>query len=155
MENENNLGAFQPDEIDLKIMQLLSKNGKLGNKEIAHEIGLSVSPTFERVKRLERNGAIEGYKAIINKKSIGKGLQVFCNVSLKAHNLDLIEAFEDQIVHIEEVAKCYHLAGNFDYSLLVEVPDIDSYQDFLKQKLASIPNIANVQSSFVLSLIKK
>lgn len=155
MEKENNLAAFQPDEIDLKIMQLLSKNGKLGNKEIAHEIGLSVSPTFERVKRLERNGAIEGYKAIINKKSIGKGLQVFCNVSLKAHNLDLIEAFEDQIVHIEEVAKCYHLAGNFDYSLLVEVPDIDSYQDFLKQKLASIPNIANVQSSFVLSLIKK
>lgn len=154
MENENFLATFQPDVIDLKILQILSKNGKLGNKEIANEIGLSVSPTFERIKRLERIGAIEGYKAIINKKTVGKGLQVFCNVSLKAHNLDLIEAFEDQVVHIEEVAKCYHLAGNFDYSLLIEVADIESYQNFLKQKLASIPNIANVQSSFVLSLIK-
>lgn len=154
MEKENILEDFIPDQIDLKIVHLLSKNGKLGNKEIANEIGLSVSPTFERVKRLERTGVIKGYRAIISKKAIGKGLQVFCNVSLKSHNLDVIEAFEEKVVHLEEVAKCYHIAGNYDYCLLIEVSDIEAYQHFLKQKLATIPNIANVQSSFVMSSIK-
>ena len=145
---------IQLDQIDKKILSILSLNSKLGNKEIASEIGLSITPTFERIKRLERHGVIKNYVAILDKKKIDKGLHVLCQVSLKAHNLDLLLGFEDEIVHLNEVNACYHIAGNYDYLLSIEVKDMDEYQDFLKQKLASIPNIANVQSSFVMSTLK-
>jgi Lrp/AsnC family leucine-responsive transcriptional regulator len=145
---------IQLDKIDKKILSILSSNSKLGNKEIAAEIGLSITPTFERIKRLERHGVIKNYVAILDKKKIDKGLHVLCQVSLKAHNLDLLLGFEDEIVHLHEVNSCYHIAGNYDYLLSIEVKDMDEYQEFLKQKLASIPNIANVQSSFVMSTLK-
>lgn len=145
---------IQLDKIDKKILSILSSNSKLGNKEIAAEIGLSITPTFERIKRLERHGVIKNYVAILDKKKIDKGLHVLCQVSLKAHNLDLLLGFEDKIVHLHEVNSCYHIAGNYDYLLSIEVKDMDEYQEFLKQKLASIPNIANVQSSFVMSTLK-
>ena len=145
---------IQLDQIDKKILSILSLNSKLGNKEIASEIGLSITPTFERIKRLERHGVIKNYVAILDKKKIDKGLHVLCQVSLKAHNLDLLLGFEDKIVHLHEVNSCYHIAGNYDYLLSIEVKDMDEYQEFLKQKLASIPNIANVQSSFVMRTLK-
>ena len=144
----------QFDDLDRKIISLLRENAKLGNKEIAAEIGLSVTPTFERIKRLERQGIIQKYVAVLDKKKIGKGLHVFCQVSLKAHNLNLLLGFEEEVVHLMEVSACYHIAGNYDYLLSIEVRDMDEYQLFLKEKLASIPNIANVQSSFVMSAIK-
>jgi Lrp/AsnC family leucine-responsive transcriptional regulator len=142
------------DTIDREILALLKSNAKMGNKEIAARIGLSVTPTFERIKRLERQGVILGYEAVLNKKAIGKGLKVLCQVSLKAHNLDLLLGFEDEIVHLDEVSACYHIAGDYDYLLSIEVRDMDEYQKFLKEKLASIANIANVQSSFVMSTLK-
>jgi DNA-binding Lrp family transcriptional regulator len=145
---------LQLDDLDRKIISLLRENAKLGNKEIAAEIGLSVTPTFERIKRLERQGIIQKYVAILDKKKIGKGLHVLCQVSLKAHNLELLLGFEDEVVHLNEVSACYHIAGNYDYLLSIEVKDMDEYQLFLKEKLASIPNIANVQSSFVMSTLK-
>ena len=142
------------DAIDQQIMQLLLSNSKLGTKEIAAKIGLSVTPTFERIKRLERKGIIKGYTAILDKKKIGKGLKVFCQVSLKSHNAEIIDGFEAEIIHLAEVSACYHIAGDFDYSLFIEVSDMDEYQHFLKQKLANIPNIANVQTAFVMSTLK-
>lgn len=142
------------DSIDKQILHLLSQNSKLGTKEIASKIGLTVTPTFERIKRLERKGVIIGYTAKIDSKKIGKGLQVYCQTSLKSHNLDLIEQFEHAIVELEEVVSCHHIAGNIDYLLYIEVKDMEEYQDFLRNKLASIPNIANVQTSFVMRMLK-
>lgn len=142
------------DSLDQQIIHLLLSNSKLGTKEIAFKIGLSVTPTFERIKRLERKGIIKGYTAILDKKKIGKGLQVFCQVSLKSHNAEIIDGFEAEIIHLSEVSACYHIAGDFDYSLFIEVADMDEYQHFLKQKLANIPNIANVQTAFVMSTLK-
>ncbi len=154
MAKENNSTHIVLDKIDRRVLDLLKENAKLSNKEIAHEIGLTVTPTFERIKRLERNGVITGYTINVDKKKIGKGLKVICQVSLRAHNLDLLQGFEDQIIHLSEVSACYHIAGDYDYLLSIEVMDMDEYQHFLKEKLASIPNIANVQSSFVLSTMK-
>ncbi len=154
MAKENNSTHIALDKIDRRLLDLLKENAKLSNKEIAHEIGLTVTPTFERIKRLERNGVITGYTINVDKKKIGKGLKVICQVSLRAHNLDLLQGFEDQIIHLSEVSACYHIAGDYDYLLSIEVMDMDEYQHFLKEKLASIPNIANVQSSFVLSTMK-
>lgn len=146
---------YEMDSIDVKLLALLQVNGKLNTKELAEQIGLTTTPTFERIKRLERNGIIKGYQAILNKKKVGKGLQVVCRVSLNGHHLKDIDSFEKEIILLDEIQSCYHIAGDFDYSLFVEVKDIEAYHHFLKYRLASIPNIDHVQSSFVLNCIKE
>ncbi len=145
---------FQLDVLDLKIMAVLKENSKLSYKEIADKIGLSTTPTYERIKRLEKNKVILQYTILENKPILNKGMKVYCHVSLKSHNLELIELFEKQIIKLDEVVQCNHIAGNMDYLLFVEVKDMDAYQVFLRTKLASIPNIANVQSSFVMKSLK-
>lgn len=142
------------DNVDIAILEILQENSKLGMKEIASQVGLTVTPTYERIKRLEKTGVIQGYGIRLDKKKVGKGLQVFCLVSLKEHNLNLLEVFEKKIASLDEVATCHHIAGDYDYAMFIEVGDMDEYQTFLKQKLASIPSISNVQSSFVMSEIK-
>lgn len=141
------------DAIDRAILEILEENSKLGTKEIAVQVGLSVTPTYERIKKLEREGIIRKYTIELDKKRIGKGLQVFCNVSLKEHNLKLLRGFEEQVTALPEVSVCYHIAGDHDYSLLIEVADMESYEQFLRHKLTAIPSIANVQSSFVMNEI--
>ena len=143
------------DKLDRMIIELLIANSKLGMKEVAKKIGLTVTPTYERIKRLERLGVIKGYTVTLNKKTIGKNLQIFCHVSLKEHNLDLLSGFENEVVTLPQVSACYHIAGDYDYTLIIEVANMDAYQEFLRQKLATIPSIANVQSSFVMSAIKE
>ena len=152
---ENNSSMITLDSIDLQILDILRSNGKAGIKEIASQIGLTVSPTFERIKRMERGGVILSYTINVLKKAIGKNLQVFCQVSLKEHNAELIAVFEEQVVGLPEVTACYHVAGNQDYILLIEVDDMNEYETFLKHKLATIPDISNVQSSFVMSALKE
>ena len=142
------------DKVDHLIIQELTKNSKLGVKELAVRIGLTSTPTYERVKRLERTGVIEGYTIRINKKKIGKSLQVLCYISLKEHKLGLLEQFEQKIVSLPEVDSCYHIAGDHDYAIIVEVADMDAYETFLRGSLASIPSIGNVKSSFVMNEIR-
>lgn len=155
MLTEKNSQMVQLDDIDRKILLLLKRNAKLGTKEIAAAVGLSVTPTFERIRRMERKDVIVGYTTRINRNAIGKTLQVYCQISLKSHNLDLIEKFEQAIVELEEVVSCHHIAGNIDYLLYIEIESMESYQDFLRNKLAIIPNIANVQTSFVMKSLKE
>jgi DNA-binding Lrp family transcriptional regulator len=142
------------DDIDNAILEILQENSKLGMKEIAVQIGLTVTPTFERIKKMEKSGVIQGYGVRLDKRKIGKGLKVFCMVSLKEHNLELLEVFEKKITSLKEVATCFHIAGDYDYVMQIEVADMDEYETFLKYKLASIPSISNVQSSFVMSTIE-
>jgi len=142
------------DPIDIRIVSLLQKDGKMNYKQVADAVGLSTTPTFERIRRLERNGVILGYAARINKHYLGKQLQVFCQVTLQSHVLDVLEAFESAIVLLDEVSACYHVAGSIDYLLHVEVASMDEYQDFLKNQLTKIPHIAQVQSNFVMTAIK-
>jgi len=141
------------DDIDKAILALLKKNAKLSNKEIAAEIGLSITPVFERIKRMERNGVIKGYSIRVDKSQIERGLRVLCQVSLKEHKDNQIQLFEEEVRHLSEVTECLHLAGNIDYLLSVEVKDIEAYEYFVKQKLAKLSNISNVQSSFVLGTL--
>jgi DNA-binding Lrp family transcriptional regulator len=142
------------DKIDLKLIALLEENGKLNNKELAAAVGLSVTPTFERVKRLERLEVITGYQAIINPKKVGKNLKVLCHVSLGKHQFEDIVEFEKAIKELKEVSAALHVTGAMDYMLTIEVLDMDAYQHFLKNRLARIPHIGQVNSSFVLSSLK-
>jgi len=142
------------DAIDKAILEILEENAKLGTKEIAQQVGLSVTPTYERIKKLEREGVIRRYTIELDKKKIGKELRVFCYVSLKEHNLDLLQRFEEQVIALPEVASCYHIAGDHDYALMIDIQDMETYEQFLRHKLTTIPSIVNVRSSFVMNEIR-
>ncbi|MCP3928448.1 MAG: Lrp/AsnC family transcriptional regulator [Bacteroidetes bacterium] len=142
------------DATDKRILQLLQENAKLTNKEIAGKLGMSVTPIYERIKRLERGGVIKKYVAIVDKAKVGLPLVAFCNVSLKEHSQQYILRFEKEVHSLTEVIECYHVAGMFDYLIKVIIKDMEAYQYFIVHKLAALDNIGQVQSSFVLTNIK-
>lgn len=135
------------DNVDKQILGLLQQNAKLTIKELAEELNLTTSPIFERIKRLEKEGVIEGYVALLNPERVGKGQVVFCNVSMPIYTKENIENFENIVRSMPQVLECYHLAGLVDYQLKIFVRDIKEYDSFLKQ-LAEI-QIVKVHSSAV------
>ncbi|MFT4536821.1 MAG: DNA-binding Lrp family transcriptional regulator [Saprospiraceae bacterium] len=142
------------DAIDRRIIHKLQQNGKETMKEIADSLGMSTTPVYERIKKLEREAYIEGYTAIVNKEKMGFQLVVFCTVTLESHHTDFIEQFESDIKSLPEVMECYHIAGMFDYLLKIYATDMADYQKFITQKLAAISNIGRVQSSFMMTEVK-
>ncbi len=142
------------DIIDKKILFSLQSDCRLNTKEIAAKVDLSVTATYERIKRLEKTEIIKGYVAIVNKEKIGKSLIAFCSVSLQLHSKPLLNKFEEAITKIDEVMECFHVAGTYDYLLKIVVTDMNQYQDVITNKLAVIENIGQVQSSFVMTEIK-
>ncbi len=142
------------DTTDKAILRLLQSNGKYTIKEISTKLNLTSTPIFERIKRLENDGYIESYKAILNRKKIDLSLLAFCNISLKSHEATFISKFEKDILQFDEVIECYHTAGVYDYLIKVMVKDMDAYQTFVAKKLASIENIGQVQSAFVMTEVK-
>ena len=142
------------DKIDRSLLNLLQNNTKLNTKELAQKVGLSVTPTYERIKRLEKQGYIKQYVAILDRKLIDKNLMVMSFVSLILHSRDMQIEFEKSVIEYAEVIECFHVTGSYDYQLKVVVSDMEEYQSFIKNKLSSINNIANVQSSFVMSSLK-
>jgi len=143
------------DTIDKKILAFLQQNAKMNVKEIALKIGLTQTPTYERIKRLEKTKIIKNYTAQINREKIGLDLVVFCQVSLQVHSKNLISQFENAITKMPEIIGCYHIAGNFDYLLKIVTPSIKSYQLFLRNKLSVLESVDNVQSNFVMSEVKE
>jgi DNA-binding Lrp family transcriptional regulator len=142
------------DEIDRLLLELLKSNAKWNTKELAEKVGLTNTPTYERVKRLEKFGFIKGYRAVLDSKKMGLSLLVLINVQLKSHASTYLEEFEQEIITLSEVETCYHIAGHFDYLLQVEIEDMEAYAVFVKEKLSKIPHIATVQSSFVMRKLK-
>lgn len=142
------------DDTDWQILTLLQENAKLTNKEIADKVGKSSTPVYERIKRLEQQGYIKQYVAILDKRKIDRSLTVFTSVQLKQHEHDMLQQFEKEIVTLSEVMECYHMTGMDDYLLKVAVKDMDEYQNFIVHKLAKLPNIATVRSSFIMTEVK-
>ncbi len=143
------------DNIDNGIIELLQDDAKYTNKEIAGKLGLTITPIYERIKRLKRLGVIKKMVTIIDYKKAGISILAFCNVSLKEHTLSFINDFENSVQKLHQVQSCYHIAGQYDYLLTVYAKDMDEYQKFITTKLAAIDNIAHVQSSFVMKEVKK
>ncbi|MEN8138184.1 MAG: Lrp/AsnC family transcriptional regulator [Bacteroidota bacterium] len=138
------------DEIDKKILGALQKDARMTMKELANEVGISTTPVYERVKRLQRNGTLS-FKAVVDKKKVGYSMIVFCQVTLNSHEIDTINNFEKRINSLPEIVESYHTAGSFDYLLKVIVKDMNHYQSFLVEKLSSTKVMANIQSVFVMS----
>jgi Lrp/AsnC family transcriptional regulator, leucine-responsive regulatory protein len=143
-----------PDSTDLAILKLLHQDAKMTIKELSQQLNLSQTPVYERIKKLESEGYVKSYTAVIDTKKLGYTLVAYCNISLITHQRALLEKFESDIQQIKEVLECYHIAGMYDYLLKVVVRDMDEYQLFLTRKLASLENIAKVQSSFVMTEVK-
>lgn len=143
------------DKTDKSILMLLQQNSKMNIKEIALKVGLTTSPTYDRIKRLEKSGIIKHYIAELDKEKVGLDLVVFCQVTLQVHSKTLITQFENAVSKMPEIIGCYHVAGNFDYLLKIVTPNIKSYQLFLKNKLSVLESVATVQSNFVMSTVKE
>ena len=143
------------DNDDLRILQLLQHDARLTNKEIADKIGKSVSPVYERIRRLQDDGIIQQYVAVLDKRKIGKPLTAYTHVQLKEHADHMMKTFEKEVIKIPEVMECYHMTGQFDYLLKVALADMDEYYGFIINKIAKLPNVGTVQSFFVLFEAKK
>lgn len=143
------------DETDLQILKILQKNAKLTTKELAEAVHLTPTPVFERQKRLERQGYIKKYVAVLNPEKLGQGLQVYCKVKLKQINREIAEAFTRRIMRIPEVIECYNTSGSYDYLLIVRARDMKQYQDFVLTKLGDIETVGSIESTFVMSEIKQ
>jgi DNA-binding Lrp family transcriptional regulator len=142
------------DATDIRILQLLQENAQFTIKEISQKINLSMTPTHDRIKRLEQEGVIDRYVTILNKKILGNLMMVYCNITLDKQQKNHFEEFEEAIKQFPEVIECSVISGNFDYLLKVIVKDMSAYNEFYQKKLSDLQSVAHISSSFVMSEVK-
>lgn len=142
------------DDIDKKILRILQRDSHLTVKELAARVHLSPSPVFERQKRLEREGYIERYMAVVNSHRVGNGIMVLCNIRLKQHTQELIQEFMDVVQSIDEITECYNTSGDYDFLIKVYARDMKCYQQFMLNTLGTIDCIGSLHSIFVIDETK-
>lgn len=142
------------DNKDHKILNLLQQDSKMTNKEISLKLNLSVTAVYERIKRLEREGVISGYVAMVEPEKVEKGFVVFCQIKLIQHTKSYLTSFEAEVKSLPEVLECFHVSGEYDYILKVLVKDMQAYREFMVAKLTSLDHIGSTQSTFVISPVK-
>jgi len=143
------------DAIDNRLLEFLQNDSKMNIKEVAAQLNMTKTPIYERIKRYDREGIIEKYVAVINRKMVSNSMVVFCSVSLESQKLEEIQKFNDQIKKIPEVMECYLMGGANDFLLKVVVSDLNAYHQFSSGKLAALPNVGQIKSTFVLNEIKR
>jgi Lrp/AsnC family leucine-responsive transcriptional regulator len=143
------------DSKDLSILALLQQNARMTVKEISEKVHLSTTPVHERIKRMEAEGVIKQYAAIVDYSKVKRGLMVICYVSLKEHSKNAGVKFIKTINILTEVIECYNISGEFDFMLKVVAENMDAYYDFHVNKLSPIENMGHVQSVFVMGIIKQ
>jgi DNA-binding Lrp family transcriptional regulator len=142
------------DELDRAILLELQKNGRISHVELSRIVNLSPPAIHTRIKRLEQQGYIDRYAALVNRELVGYEMLCFISVSLQVHQLDQVENFRRRVTEMPEVLECYHLTGEYDYLLKVAVYNQKSLQQFLMDKLTPIPGIGRIHTSLVLTEIK-
>jgi DNA-binding Lrp family transcriptional regulator len=143
------------DKIDMQILAILQKDSNRTTKSIASELGMTTSPIFERIKKLEKEGYIKKYVAVLNNKKIGLKQIVFIGITLQGHTRSYLEKFVKEINNFPEIIECHRVSGNFDYLLKLVVEDIEAYERFIISKLTLLPYLGNVQSLITLSTGKE
>ena len=142
------------DKVDLEILRTLQDDGRLTMRELASRVSLSSTPVFERLKRLEANGYIMKYMAVLDAEKLHCGFTVFCNVKLRRLNTEIAMDFTERIMNIPEVTECYNTSGNFDYMLKINASDMKTYQEFLINTLGTIDSLGSIESTFVMDTVK-
>ena len=142
------------DQTDKKILDILQEDAKITNIELANRVGISAPATLERVKRLEKNGVIKKYVALVDPAKVSKGTFALVSVALMIHQIPSIDSFTKQINKLEEVLECYHITGSDDFMLKIAVENIEKYELFILQKLTKIKGVSKVTTNIVLSTVK-
>lgn len=145
---------MQLDQIDINLIKKLQVNSKMSTKQLALEENLSATAIYERIKKLEKNGIISNYVAVVNKEKVQRDFIVLCKVKLIQHNNNYISKFEKEVKQFHEVLDCYNISGDYDYILKIVVKNMDAYRTFLKSKLTSLDYIGSTYSTFVINEVK-
>ncbi len=142
------------DAIDKQLLTYLQIDSKQTNKELSHKLNLSVTAVYERIKKLEKDGFINNYVALVNKNRVDKAFVAFCHIKLIQHTQDYVVKFEREVANLSEVMECYHISGDYDYLLKVLVKDMAAFREFVVKKLTSINHIGSTHSMFVINEVK-
>ncbi|MFP2503962.1 MULTISPECIES: Lrp/AsnC family transcriptional regulator [Buttiauxella] len=139
---------------DVKILTLLQNDARMTNQSVADSIGLSASPCWRKIRKLEEDEVIQGYRAVLNRRKIGLAVMVFVRVTIDSHSESEAKKFEEEVAALEDVVACYSIGGDADFLLQVVARDLDSYADFAMSVVRRLPGIKEMQSMFVLKEIK-
>ena len=142
------------DSTDKKILSLLQRDSKQTNKQLSLQLNLSVTAVYERIKKLEKEGFIKKYVAVIDKDKINKSFLIFCHIKLSQHSKEFLSNFEKEILKLDEVSECFHVSGDYDYILKVYVEDMVAYREFMVTKLTTIKHIGSTHSTFTINEVK-
>jgi len=142
------------DLTDKKIVALLQKDSKQTNKQISLQLNLSVTAIYERIKKLEKEGIIKKYVALIDKDKINKSFLIFCHIKLLQHSKEFLSNFEREVLKLDEVSECFHVSGDYDYILKIHVEDMKAYREFMVTKLTTIKHIGSTHSIFTINEVK-
>ncbi|MEO2265971.1 leucine-responsive transcriptional regulator Lrp [Pseudoalteromonas pernae] len=144
----------QLDRIDRKILVELQRDGRISNVELAKRIGLSATPCLERVKKLEREGYIRGYKAVVDPAKLGQALLVYVEVTITKTSPDVFDEFNQAVKKHDEIVECHLVSGNFDFLLKTRVTDMSEYRQVLGDILLKLPNISESRTYVVMEEVK-
>jgi Lrp/AsnC family leucine-responsive transcriptional regulator len=147
------IGAL--NKTDRNILTILQSNGRLSYAEIARRVGLSTTPCIERIKRLEREGIITGYTALLDPSKVGAELLVFVQIRLARTSQAIFEEFKAAIIQLAEVQECHLVSGNFDYLIKARVADMSAYREFLGETLLTLPGVHESTSYVVMEPVKE
>lgn len=142
------------DAIDRKILRAIQADARLTMAELAEKVALSHTPCWRRVKRLEEAGYIAGYHAVLNRHQLGYSIVGFVSVQLDSHTPEVAEAFERQVIALENVLSCHNLTGRYDYQLEAIAEDMEHFARFVREKVRSLPAVREIYTSFSLKEIK-
>jgi Lrp/AsnC family transcriptional regulator, leucine-responsive regulatory protein len=142
------------DSVDRRILDVLQVEGRLSNVALAERVHLSPSPCLRRVKALEDDGVISGYRAMLEREAVGLGLTVFVEIKVEGHSEKLAAALEKAVAAMPEVVSCHLVSGAADFLLEVVVPDLRSYERLLLEQLLGLPGVQDVRSNFAIRTMK-
>ena len=142
------------DQTDLKLLSALQRDARQTTADLAAAVNLSTSPCWRRIKRLEDEGVIEGYRAVLHRRALGWGVLVFVTVSIDDHSEEEARAFEKAVAALPEIVACWSVAGSADFLLQVVAEDLDTYADFAMTTIRRLPGIKAMQSTFTLKEVK-
>jgi Lrp/AsnC family leucine-responsive transcriptional regulator len=143
-----------PDIIDRKLLLLLQEDSTRTTKELSVKLNLSVTAVYERVKKLEREGIVSKYVALVDRNKVNKGFVVFCHLKLIQHTKEYLTKFEKEVVKLDEVLECYHVSGDYDYILKIYVANMEEYREFMVTKLTTLQHIGSTHSTFMIGEVK-
>ncbi len=142
------------DDLDRAIIQELQREGRLTNQELALRVGLTPAPCLRRVKRLEADGVITGYTALLDPVAMGHAFEVLVNVDLTHKDRDTVERFESEVAALDEVIEVRRMFGLPDYVVRVGTPDLDTFEAFVTARLGGVPGIAKIDSHLTMKVVK-